>query len=145
MSPRDLNADILTARLSLMTELLEDLESLGAVNEQRLREERITLRALERILTQLVDLAVDVNGHIAATVLGKAPEDYRGSFRLANDAGAIDGDLARRLQESVGLRNVLVHEYVRTDLVLVASSRSSALADYRAYVQQVSDWLRDRG
>ncbi|MFN2488069.1 MAG: hypothetical protein ABR609_15960 [Acidimicrobiia bacterium] len=42
---------------------------------------------VERFVTRLVDLAVDVNSHISVGKLGRAPADYRSSFTLAAEQG----------------------------------------------------------
>lgn len=53
----------------------------------------------------------------------------------------VDAALAERLTPSVGLRNVLAHEYTSTDLGVVAASVPLALEHYRDYVRQVADTL----
>jgi len=97
--------------------------------------------AVERILVQLVELSVSANGHVAATQLGKAPPDYRSSFDLAADVGMDGADLARPLRDSIGLRNVLTHEYVGVDPTRVAESAALAKTECAEYLQQVTDWL----
>jgi uncharacterized protein YutE (UPF0331/DUF86 family) len=144
MSPRDLDPDVIQIRLRLLRELLDDLAGAGAIDKDRLDRDRILRHAVERILSQVVELAVAINSHVSAALLGRAPETYRDSFRLAVTAGLLDTDLARRLEPSVGLRNILAHEYVAVDLGLVATAAESALADYGAYVAAVRDWLRQR-
>lgn len=57
---------------------------------------------------------------------------------MASEAQAIDGDLAERLAPSVGLRNVIIHEYERLDLGRLAASIPLALGDYREFVRQVA-------
>lgn len=131
------------AKLRLMRELLDDLESLGEVPPARLERERLLRYAVERILTQLVDLAVAVNGHIATARLGEGAADYRGTFTLAARAGALPGELAASLAPSVGLRNLLTHEYAVIDLTLVAGSIPLAREGYRAYVRAVASFLTE--
>lgn len=144
MSPRDLDPDVLTTRLSLLRELLEDLDSIGATSADRITEDRVLRRAVERLLTQVVDVAVDVNSHVVATTLGRTPSDYRDSFRLAASAGLLTDELAGRLELSVGLRNILVHEYVRADLAIVAAAVPVAGREYREYLRAASTWLNER-
>lgn len=86
MSPRDLDAGIVLARLTSIRELLHDLRLAGEVSKADLQRDRRLRHAVERILTQLVELAVSVNSHVAATALGKAPGDYRESFELLQAA-----------------------------------------------------------
>jgi uncharacterized protein YutE (UPF0331/DUF86 family) len=138
MTPPALDAGVVATRLRVMRDLLDDLAGLGSVGRDRLEEDRLLRHAVERILTQLVDLAVSVNGHVAAARLGRGPADYRDSFRLAARAGAIDAALADRLRPSVGLRNVLIHEYATVDLDVVARSVEVAHTDYSAFVRQMA-------
>ena len=145
MSLRDLDGGVVQARLGLLTELLSDLRAAGPIIEDRLAEDRMLRHAVERILSQLVEIAVAVNGHVAAALLGAAPVSYRQSFSLAAKAGLIDKELAHRLEPSVGLRNILTHEYVEIDLRLVSAAASSALLNYADYANDVRDWLLARG
>ena len=145
-----IDADVLVLRLGLMRELLADLDSVGEVDARRLRDDRLTRHAVERILTrhaveriltQLVDLAVSINSHVAASA-GKTPSSYRESFHAAAAAGLINVDLAQRLAPSAGLRNVLTHDYVDIDLGLVAGAVTASRRDYGEYVTAVARTLR---
>lgn len=144
-SPRDLNPDVIQARLLLLRELLQDLDLLGEVTLEHLSSDRLARRALERILTQLVDLAADINTHVAITVADVVPTSHRSSFDLAVQAGLLSCELAERLKPSVGLRNVLMHDYVQTELGSVVRAVPLAREGYAEYVRQVARWLTGPG
>lgn len=130
-------------RLRLISSFLEDLDLVGDVDEARLQSDRIVRHAVERILTQLVDLAVSVNGHISAAVSGNAPGTYREFYHAAAKAGAITPQLAAELAPSAGLRNILTHEYVAVDLSILAGAVPMARRLYKEYVRQVAAFLRE--
>lgn len=144
MSPRDLSTQTITARLLVMRELLDDLDAVGDLTADDLARERLRRRAAERILTQLVDLACDINQHVASTMGGEIVGDYRQSFDAAARVGLLPAELAAGLKPSVGLRNVLTHEYVNIDLSLLAQSIPRARDSYAAYVRAAAGWLRGR-
>jgi len=144
VSPREFDSGVVQSRLRMISGLLDDLESAGSVTVDRLRVDRMLRHGVERVLAQVVELAVSINGHIGATLVGRAPKDYRSSFDLAQEAGAIQPELVTRLQPSVGLRNVLTHDYVDIDLELVADAVGSARRDYADYVRQVAGWVAER-
>ena len=144
MSPREFDAGVVQARLTLIRGLLDDLRSVGEVTADLLQRDRMLRHGVERVLGQLVELAVSINGHVGATLLGRAPQDYRSSFELAEEAGALEPELATRLQASVALRDVLTHEYVDIDLEIVAGAVTSAGQDYGQYVQQMARWIARR-
>ncbi len=144
MTPPELDVDVLGEKLRLIRLLLADLDQVGETTAERLRTDRLLRHAVERILTQLVDLAVAINGHIASVIEGRAPATYRESFAAAARAGALDEELAAELAPSAGLRNVLVHEYVDIDLDLVAASVPLARDGYGRYVAALARFLTRR-
>jgi uncharacterized protein YutE (UPF0331/DUF86 family) len=143
MTPRAIDSDSITAKLELMDEALRHLSSVGDVDAERLRTDGIVRGAVERYLAQLVDLAVAVNLHVSASKLGRVARDYRDTFRLAAEAGLIVNDLADALAPSVGLRNLLIHEYQRIDVARVAEAVPLTLRFYRRYVEAVAAFVRD--
>jgi hypothetical protein len=76
MMARRLNADTVRAKLRLIDESLDDLTSLGEVTEERLRDDRFDRAVVERLLSRIVDLAVDINTHVSVVRLERAPADY---------------------------------------------------------------------
>lgn len=145
MSPRDLQPAVLQSRLAQMRLLLDDLERVDTPNAFELTQDRFLRHVVEHVLVQLVQLAVAVNSHVTAAELGRSVPDYRSSFNAAAEAGLIDADLAASLAPSVGLRNVLVHEYLDVDLAVVAGAIPQAQENFAAYVTAASRWLSARG
>ncbi len=144
MSPRDLVPAVVSSRLAQMSLLLTDLEQLGPVTAEQLRTDRQRRHVVHQVLTQLVQLAVAVNGHLTATVGGTPTTSYRESFDGAVTAGALPAELAQALKPSVGLRNVVVHAYLDVDEAVVAAAVPLAARDYRRYVDSVAGWLLER-
>jgi uncharacterized protein YutE (UPF0331/DUF86 family) len=84
--------------------------------ELPLVENRMLRHGVERILTQLVELAAALNEHIVGAILQRVATSYRESFELAEECGLIDKQLRDDLLPSVGMRNILVHASAdRTD------------------------------
>jgi uncharacterized protein YutE (UPF0331/DUF86 family) len=138
MTPRRLDLDVVRNKLAAIEQTCRALGSAGPLDASRLTDDLLLGAAIERLISRLVDLAVDVNTHVASARLGRAPEDYRRSFDLAAEAGLIDRSLAEDLKPSVGMRNAIVHEYVRLDLDLVAAAVPLAISLYGRYVTAVA-------
>ncbi len=141
MTPRRLDPSIVQARLSVMRGLLDDLAEVSAAVELPLAENRMLRHGVERILTQLVELAASINEHVVGARLQRVATSYRESFGLAEECGLIDKQLHDDLLPSVGMRNLLVHEYLEIDLQKVAVAVPLALSCYRRYVQQVAEYV----
>ena len=97
---------------------------------------------MERILTQLVDIAAGLNATLARGAGLRAPTGYRESFELMGRTDILVPGLTERLLPSTGMRNLLAHEYGRIDLDLVAAAIPQARADYADYVRAVRAHLR---
>lgn len=143
MMPRPVNTDTVRAKLRMIDESLDDLASLGEVTAARLRGDRLDRAIVERLLSRVIDLAVDVNTHVCVARLGRAPADYHESFTLAARAGLLPQPLADLLAPSTALRNAIVHVYLELDLVRVAESVPEAQEGYRAYVREAARSVRD--
>lgn len=129
-------------RLSEMSVLLAVLDRHRQVTGHDLEEEIERRLVIERAVTQIVDLAVKINTHVATATGRPAPADYHQSFAAAAGSGAITADLATTLAPSTGLRNRLIHEYDDIDLDVVADAIAEAVDGYRTFVTQVSRWLQ---
>ncbi len=143
MMARGVYADTVRAKLRLMTEALDDLASLGEVSYERLRDDRLDRAVVERLLSRVVDLAVDINTHVTVARLQRAPADYFESFVLAARAELLPRELADVLAPSTALRTAIIHVYLDLDLARLADSVPRALHDYRRYVREVARSVRD--
>ncbi|WP_409331869.1 type VII toxin-antitoxin system HepT family RNase toxin [Trujillonella humicola] len=145
MTPRRLDPASVQAKLRSLDDLRSALDLVGEVDGARLGQDVLLRLAVERALTQAVDLVVAVCGHVLAAQSASVPTTYRDAVRGAAEHGLIDAGLAQSLVAAVGLRNLLVHEYARADLAIVAAAVPVARRDLEEFVRQVATWLqRDR-
>lgn len=143
MTPRRLDPAVIQERLREIQLLLADLVEVGEVDAERLRRERPTRHVVERVLSQIVELAGSINTHIVASLLGRSPDSYADSFDEVARAGVLEWDLAAALRPSAGMRNVLVHDYLEVDHGKVSAAIPLALEQYGQYVRHVARWLRN--
>lgn len=111
------------------------------VDAEVLDQDWRTRALVERLFEQLVELAVAVNSHVTAAESGIAPEEYRTSFSAMADIGAIRRELADRLGQAAGMPNIIVHDYLGTDMRILADGVTRAPDDFDAYVTAVAAWL----
>jgi uncharacterized protein YutE (UPF0331/DUF86 family) len=145
VTPHPIDVTSVQAKLRSLDELLGALRLVGEVDGTRLGQDVLLRLAVERALTQAVDLVVAVCSHVVAAERATVPTTYRDAVRAAAEHGLIGTDLARSLAAAVGLRNILVHEYTRADLSIVAAAVPVAQRDLADFVRQVASWLQRRG
>jgi uncharacterized protein YutE (UPF0331/DUF86 family) len=99
-------------------------------------------KAVERLLQEIVEAAIDINSHLLVETGKDAPNDFHSSFVTLGEAGTLDTDLALRLAPSAGLRNRIVHDYERLDDAIVLRWVGRALDDFPLYIASIERWLR---
>lgn len=128
--------DVLLRKLAYLQRLLRDLAPFEGATQAEIETHHY---AVERILELLVGAAVDLLFHILA-VRGLTPVSYREAFQLAAREGLLPDDLAARLVQAEGMRNILVHMYETIDYAIVHASIAPALRDFAAFVALAEEW-----
>lgn len=122
--------DVLARKLASLEEYLSDLRPHAAKSAPEVRENRYEI---ERLLELVVQVAVDIVTHELAE-REITPESYRAAFVRAGEEGFLPSELAERLADAAGLRNVLVHMYDTIDYEILAASVDDALEDLTAFL-----------
>jgi uncharacterized protein YutE (UPF0331/DUF86 family) len=100
--------------------------------EDYLRQDAIAAN-LQRACEQCIDLA----NHVIKTRKLGLPKESRESFRLLAQNGILPRDLADNLENMVGFRNTLAHQYQNLDIQLmidVIENHLDDLADFTNYI-----------
>ena len=108
----------LNAQRQHLEECEQDLAELGTLLEQR-PWSRIERHAAERSLQLLIEACIGLAKHWARHETGVACRDAATGFERLQDAGKVDNTVPWR--KVIGLRNVLVHDYLDVDPEIVKS------------------------
>lgn len=119
-------------RLARLDRLLALLETVVAQGRRAYGDDLKTRLQAERALQLAIQICIDIGAHLIAEEGLDAPSDYRGVFRSLEAAAIVEPDLAARLGEAAGLRNLLVHGYADLDDSVVWQSLGR-LDDLRAF------------
>jgi uncharacterized protein YutE (UPF0331/DUF86 family) len=122
--------DTLLRKLTYLRQLLADLTPYVGATLSEVHAEHYKL---ERLFELLVMTATDILFHLLAEQ-GLTPDSYRAAFKIAAEQGLLPVDLAERLQEAAGMRNVLVHLYEDIDYTILRDSIEPALRDFGQFV-----------
>lgn len=91
-------------------------------------------KVVERIIEVVVNEAIDINQHIIVNSGYKElPFDFRESFLLLVKAKVYPKGFAQKIANSVGLRNILVHQYRKLDEKIFYASIKDCLRQYPKY------------
>ena len=127
--------DEYSSRLKRLEENLRELERFRgtSIDDLEGRQKRWALRyGMLESIQAIIDIACAV---VSRYNLGY-PDSYADCFRVLRRENVLPDDLTDRLTQAVGMRNVLVHEYLDVDdeLLLDALDR---LSDFRAFAEAI--------
>jgi uncharacterized protein YutE (UPF0331/DUF86 family) len=122
--------EVLLRKLTYLRQLLVDLTPYEGATLADVRAEHYKV---ERLFELLVLTASDILFHVLADY-DLTPDSYRNAFRLASECDLLPADLAERLQDAAGMRNVIVHLYQEIDYTILHTSIGSALRDFKQFV-----------
>lgn len=97
--------------------------------------------ATERVLQTAIQAVLDVGAHILAEFEDNQWEEYRDIPERLARHGVIPKELVPPLQGMVGMRNVLVHQYVEVDTKRLYQLVQQRLGDFDLFMQAVLSWL----
>jgi len=126
------DADRVLRRLERLEELLEALEAARGRGRAALDRDIRDELHVEHALQLAIQACIDVGAHLVSELGLRTPDDYGQIFQSLGREGRLDRDLAKRLERAVGMRNLLVHEYLDIDLDRVWEALGD-LDDLRAF------------
>ncbi len=107
--------DVLDRRLARIEDLLRELRKLATVPREEYLGGRGLQAQAERWLQLAAGCALDLANHLIADRGWRTPQTYRESFAILRDQGVLSDDLAAKMEDWAGLRNVLVRLYLEVD------------------------------
>jgi len=106
----------------LKSRIVEILECIAALREDILSRpwgqvaaSRLHRSSMERYVHVAIEAMLDACRYIVSAKKLGIPETYRDLIRMLRDNGILPIELAARMEEYVGLRNILVHRYIAID------------------------------
>lgn len=89
-------------------------------------------------LSRAVQVCVDIGAHLLAPSGSTPPATMGETFMRLAEAGLIDAELAARLRNAVGFRNIAVHNYEAIDWGVVWLLAGDPLNDFEAFAKQAA-------
>ena len=83
------------------------------------------------------EASIDVAMHIVSERKLGVPKASRDAFRLLQEAGLIDANLAKTLMNMVGFRNIAVHDYQALQLDILQSIVEKHVNDFKDFTKVI--------
>jgi len=137
-----LNKKLIKEKIKHIQEDLLHLKDYQNLSFDKVAKDYTTHKVIERIIEVIINEAIDINQHLIVELgKGKLPFDYKESFLLLGELGILPQKFAEEISRSVGLRNILVHQYRKLDEKIFYQSIKDCLKQYSNYCRYVIKYL----
>ena len=134
---------------TLILRKLADLESyIDQISEFKLltvrdyRSDWKIQRIIERTLHLMIELCIDVGGHIISDKKLRIPDSYADGFRILHENGIVSDTLTNSLVKMAKFRNIVVHQYEKVDPEIVISILRNNIEDFQRFSNEITAYLK---
>lgn len=133
--------DALSARLSALNEYLAFLRPFRKHSREEFASNPAVHHLAERYLHLACECVLDIAHHVISERGYRQPVSYKDAIDVLREAGHLDASLASRIQNWMGLRNVLVHLYLAIDHGRVHDAIVEDLEDIQEFARSLAPLL----
>ncbi len=136
-----LDNDRLLEKMDELEKYLRELEEYLPEKEEEYLNSGLRKRACERAFQMASENLLDICNLIISEKGFGIPTDSKDCIRKLAENGVIPGSLSTRLEELVGFRNLLVHQYGRVDDSKAYSYLNIELKDFYEFIETIDKYI----
>jgi len=136
-----LKPEVIRRRLQKLDEYLAILKKLRSYPLEEFLADPERYGSAERFLQLAIEALMDMGSHVIAELELGTIEAYSDIPKILAQKGYISPELADRWVRMIGMRNILVHEYLDIDRELVYRALNDHLKDLNALKQSFARFL----
>lgn len=92
---------------------------------------------VERRLQLAIQVCMDIANYLIAQLGLSSPDELENIFTVLGREGVISSDLAQHMVGMVRFRNILVHDYLEIDSIVVYRNLASEIDDFDQFAQEI--------
>lgn len=128
-------------RVKLLEENVRELTSFRErIRLEDIKSDKTKEWALRYGLLETIQLVIDISCHLVSKNNLGNPQNYSDCINLLKEFKYIQGDIVSKLTAMVGLRNILVHEYIHVDTDKLFGLLDN-ISDFVTFVESIRDHI----
>jgi len=140
-----LDRETIARRLRKLEENLSLLQELRGIEAAEFLGDPKTRLYAAHLLQTASQCVIDIGSHLVSGLnLGRV-DRYSDIPKVLAERGIISPELSRKLKKMVGLRNILVHEYLEVDYGSLYQFIQTELCDFEEFAAAVTKFLEGEG
>lgn len=137
-----INSDIIKERMLEIDENLKILEDLRRIKREDFQKDPKIFKLAEHCLQISIQALLDICHYIIANNNWPRPRDNQEAIKIIARNNVIPEDFSQRILPMAGLRNILIHEYLKIDLERIYNHLQN-LQDFREFQKHILTYLKN--
>ena len=133
---------LILRKLGELEEYVGQVKEYANINIEQYSGDWKIQRIVERTLQMMIEICVDIAGHIISDKGYRVPTTYADTFRVLYENGILNKDLCETMGKMAKFRNIIIHHYDKIDTEIVFGILRKDLNDFSAYKDAVINLLK---
>lgn len=133
--------ELVLSRLEKLNEYIKVLKTIKNYSEEEYISNPMIYGSMERFLHLSIECVLDISNHLISDLSLRRPDSNREIFIILCENKIIDEKLKENLCNMAGFRNILVHDYMKLDRIIVYKIINNNLKDIEKFIKIVSTYL----
>jgi len=136
------NRDIIEQHIQNMEDALAQLGKYRNISFNEFQKDLSLVWIVEKGLEILIQNLLDIGAHLLASEIKNDWEDYGEVILKLGKHGVIPQEFSDQIKGMAGLRNILIHEYLRIDLNKLFDYLKYRLEDFIQFIRYIREYQR---
>lgn len=135
--------NLILRKLTELEEYLHQVSEYSTISVEEYTESWKTQRIVERTLQIMIELCIDIAGHIISDKKLRMPVSYADTFRVLFECRLIAPETYSVMEKMAKFRNIVIHQYEKIDAVIVVMILQKHLSDFLTFRDELLAILGD--
>jgi len=136
------NWEVIEQHIQNMEEALANLSKYKNISFEEFQKDLSLIWIVEKGLEILIQNLLDIGAHLLASEIKNDWEDYGEVILKLGNHGIVPQEFSDQIKGMAGLRNILVHEYLRIDLNKLFDYLKYRLEDFIQFIRYIREYQR---
>jgi uncharacterized protein YutE (UPF0331/DUF86 family) len=134
---------LILRKLADLEQYLDQIREFSKVSAEVYSGDWKIQRIVERTLQIMIELCIDIAGHIISDQKLRVPVNYADTFKSLAETGLITPDILDIMVKMAKFRNIVVHQYESVDTAIVIMILNNHLGDFLRFRDAVLNVLNN--
>ncbi len=139
-----IDPSLIEQHLQNMEEALANLKRYQGIPLEEYLKDLSLVWIAEKGLQVLIQNLLDIGAHILASEIKNDWDDYVDIIDKMGEHGIIPAEFAKQVREVAGLRNILVHEYLRVEVIKIHEFLNKRIEDFVKFMSHIQRYLSSK-